>query len=359
MNIENISHVNEKTEFDITGVHRYIPNSLRRTILSKIESIVFKGFPHMENNINITTNTTRFHNEYLKQRMECIPVMISNYSKFETYIKQYDYVLDVENTTSEKMVVTTKDLRLRKIKDGELKPKNLLPEYEGEHIPICYLYPRISQNEPTEKLSLSISLTKGSASENASWNVVSKCVFFNNEDTDEIQKQASLITDKSKLRDFMILDAQRIYIKDSFHMHIESIGIYTCPVIITLSCNVLINTLTAIEDEVDSTTYTNKDDMVIPNKQLIYLHNNKNTFMVRLEKEDYTIGTLIEYGLVKQNGIKTVSFLKEHSHDKHCFIIVTLDMDVMDEEQEFKQLLKNGLRDIINIYTTIKNKFVN
>jgi DNA-directed RNA polymerase subunit L len=359
MNIDNISHVNEKIEFDINGVHRYIPNSLRRTILSKIESIVFKGFPHVENNINITTNTTRFHNEYLKQRIECIPVQIPNYAKFDTYIKQYDYVLDVENVTSEKMVVTTEHLKLRFIKTGAIKKLNFLPSDGEDHIPICYLYPRISQNDPPEKLSLSINLTKGSASDNASWNVVSKCVFFNNEDTDEVQKQAALITDKSKQRDFMLLDAQRIFIKDSFHMHIESVGIYPCPDIMTLACDVLIKTLTAIEEEVDGTKYTHKNDLVIPNTHLIYLHNNNNTFMVRLEKEDYTIGTLVEYGLFKQAGVKTVTFLKEHSHDTHCFISATLNDDVMDEEEEFKKLLKTGLRDIVNIYTTIKNRFEN
>ena len=81
--------------------------------------------------------------------------------------------------------------------------------------------------------------------------------------------------------------------------------------------------------------------------------------MVRLEKEDYTIGTLVEYGLFKQTGIKTVTFLKEHSHDTHCFISATLNDDVMDEEEEFKKLLKTGLRDIVNIYTTIKNRFEN
>lgn len=364
MNIEHIVQTTDsidKTdtiEFDITGVHRYIPNSLRRTILSKIDSLVFKGFPHKDNNINITENSSRFHNEYLKHRIECIPIQISQYINFDSYMNNYDYVLDVENTTTEKIIVTSADLKLHNIKKDDIKRLNYLPNFDGNHIPICYLYPRISQTDPIEKLKLSISLTKGNASKNASWNVVSKCVFFNTEDVDEIEKQASKIQDRSKQIDFRLLEAQRIYVDKSFKMNIVSVGIYTCPVIITLACDVLINTLSAIELEIDTTEYTNKNDLVIPNTNLIYLHTINKTHIIRLENEDYTIGTLIENGLFNQPEVKTVAFLKEHAHDTYSFIKMTLNSDVVDEADEFKRLLKVSIKSIISIYTDIKTKFI-
>jgi DNA-directed RNA polymerase subunit L len=357
MNIQNIVKENNKMDFDIHGVHRYIPNSLRRTILSDIETMVFKGFPHTESNIHIKENGTRFHNEYLKQRLECIPIHLGKQANFDSYITRFHYVLDVENTSTEKIIVTTKDLKLYDNEGKKFRSDNVLPKYTYEdvdyHIPICYLYPRISQNDPVEKISLKIKLTKGTAGENASWNVVSKCVFYNKENDAEVEKRARSITDPSKKKDFMLLDAQRICLEDTFHMCIESVGIYNCPTIIKKACTILKDKLQNIHDVVESTEFTGIHDLVIPNTHLIYLHKLNEYYVVRLENEDYTIGTLIEYGLSQQSNVVTVSFFKEHSHDKHSYIKVkTSSID----DDGFKNMLKKSIQDIISIYVNIDNQ---
>ena len=46
----------------LRNVEVCIPNSLRRTIINNIETLVFRGFPYNENNINIISNKTRFNN---------------------------------------------------------------------------------------------------------------------------------------------------------------------------------------------------------------------------------------------------------------------------------------------------------
>ena len=53
--------------FTLSNLNVSIANSLRRVILSDIPTLAFKTFPDKENQANITTNTSRFNNEILKQ----------------------------------------------------------------------------------------------------------------------------------------------------------------------------------------------------------------------------------------------------------------------------------------------------
>ena len=51
-----------------------IANSIRRVVVSEINQYVFRTFPHSENRADFTVNTTRLHNEILKQRLGCVPI---------------------------------------------------------------------------------------------------------------------------------------------------------------------------------------------------------------------------------------------------------------------------------------------
>ena len=55
--------------FTLAGINVSIANGLRRTILSDIPVLAFKTFPHNENQADFITNTSRFNNEILKQRL--------------------------------------------------------------------------------------------------------------------------------------------------------------------------------------------------------------------------------------------------------------------------------------------------
>ena len=58
--ISNIENNNDMLLFDIKGVSPCVVNSLRRVILSNIPTLVFRGFPHAENNIHISSNLIKF-----------------------------------------------------------------------------------------------------------------------------------------------------------------------------------------------------------------------------------------------------------------------------------------------------------
>ena len=55
-----------------------IVNGLRRTIYSDIETVVFKCNPYKESLVTFEKNNTQLNNEVLKQRLECIPIHITD-----------------------------------------------------------------------------------------------------------------------------------------------------------------------------------------------------------------------------------------------------------------------------------------
>ena len=67
-----MSEVTEKEnslEFNIHGVDVSVVNSLRRVLLTRIETLVFRGFPYAQNKLEFIRNKTKFNNEYLKHRI--------------------------------------------------------------------------------------------------------------------------------------------------------------------------------------------------------------------------------------------------------------------------------------------------
>ena len=66
----NMGVKGEEITVEFIDTELSVVNSLRRVALSSIPCLVFRGFPHKENLINITKNTSKFNNEYLKHRIQ-------------------------------------------------------------------------------------------------------------------------------------------------------------------------------------------------------------------------------------------------------------------------------------------------
>ena len=86
--------------FTLEKANVSIANALRRVLLSDIKTVVFNTD---KDNINILKNTTRFHNEILKQRLGCIPINIKDPDGIEN--------LQIElNMNNEKMKLIAKHI---------------------------------------------------------------------------------------------------------------------------------------------------------------------------------------------------------------------------------------------------------
>ena len=97
-------------KFTLSGVHMSLANSIRRTILSDIPTVVFRTFPYNQNQATIHKNTTRFNNEILKQRLSCIPIHIQD---LETPLEDFEVEINVKNKTDSIQFITTKDFRVK------------------------------------------------------------------------------------------------------------------------------------------------------------------------------------------------------------------------------------------------------
>ena len=109
--ISNVSEENDIYRFTIGGLNVSLANAIRRTILSDIPTVVIQTETHEINQCHITENTTRLHNEILKQRISCIPIHMS-LNELDILPGKYILDVDMENTTDSMVHITTEHFKI-------------------------------------------------------------------------------------------------------------------------------------------------------------------------------------------------------------------------------------------------------
>ena len=236
--------------FTLSGVNVSLANALRRTILSDISLVVFRTSPNDKNKCNIITNTSRLNNEIIKQRLSCIPIVIKDVEEFP--IKNYIMEVNIENNTDTIMFVTTEHFIIKDLATGKQLPQDNIREIfpaddvTGYYIDFVRLRPRISDEIPGEKLHLTCEFDIGSAKEDGMFNAVSTCAYGFTGDTAaqdaELVRKIQTWKDSEKneneikfeTENWKLLDAKRLFKKDSYDFVIESIGVYSNNEIVNL-----------------------------------------------------------------------------------------------------------------------------
>ena len=364
--ISNIDDDNDTLVFTLDGVNVSIANAIRRIILSEIPCIVFKPFPYNEEAIKIDINTTCFNNEIIKQRLSCIPIHIDD---LEFPIDDYILEIDEINNSDTVTYITTNDFKLKNVKlnnyisNGNLIkifPKNKLT---NRYIDFIRLNPAFGNKINGEQLKLNCKITYSTASIDGAFNVVSTCTYgftkdmgLINDTWDKIKDQyieEGKIKEEIELlkKDWFLLDAQKIFIKDSFDFTIETIGIYSNMRIMELACNIIIkqlNDLISIFSETPTLIYETESI-------------NDNSYDIRLNNIDFTIGKILEYVLFKiyltdKEILNYCGFIKEHPHNNYSIIRIIFK-NVVDN-QEIQNILSNSIKIAINIYQKIRSNFI-
>jgi len=88
-------------------------------------------------------------------------------------------------------------------------------------------------------------------------------------------------------KNWMLLDAMRLTLKNSFEFIIETVGVFSCKQLMIQACDVLIKRLYELNDIIESNTLS-----IEPAQNTM-----ANCYDITLENEDYTIGKIIEYML--------------------------------------------------------------
>ena len=360
---ELVSNINKGQilTFKVLNVDVSIVNSIRRVILTEIPTLVFRGFPHYSNKINIKKNNTKFNNEYLKHRISCVPIHMNDEADFENIKNNYEIRVSVVNKDNKTLYVTTKDFILfNKQTDKEIKDKHLfIPDaISNDFIPICCLMPRISDTDEPEELTMTIEFDVGTAKEDSCWNVVSKCMYINLPDEDKIEKEAKKFQ-KEDEKDFRLLDAQRIFIENQYLMSVETVGVFENETIVIKSCQYIkyrLNELAVFLHKEGRLT----EPSFVKDKYGLFEETriaSESMYYLRIENDDYTIGKIIEKYLYYMFGDKLiyVSFKKEHPHDTHCYIHFAYKTKV--EVGQIILDITSVIQELMRIYNKIEQSF--
>ena len=383
-----------------------IANSIRRVVVSEINQYVFRTFPHSENRADFTMNTTRLHNEILKQRLGCIPIHhLHTIDGFGNEYKNYVVEVDVKNDTDAIRYVTTEDFKVKKIKvvektsrrsqdeDADDVSYDYLPEavvrkifppdeISGEYIEFARLLPNLSSSNASsgEALAFTCTLEISNAKFDGMYNVAHTCAYKCSPDVKEIDKQwrakekvmregleSSLsagsieeVVENAK-KNWELLDAERIFLPNSFDFIIETVGVYTNVQLVTKACDIMIKKCEKLLADIEHTTTTSTKGSIIE-----YAHESttmKNSFRINLIGEDYTLGKVIEYMIfsnyynISGGIVSFCGFKKPHPHALDSFIIVSFKDEI--ELSIVQEHVSKVILESISIYKSLFESFNN
>ncbi len=359
--VSNITETDDALRFELANVDVSVVNSLRRVVLTNIEQLVFRGFPHKENQLVVEKNTTKFNNEFLKHRIQCVPIFESDTTKFENLVKNYCVKVNVSNDTTTRKEMTTKDFKIVHKDTGkaiaEAETRKMFPpdKITQDYVLLSVMMPKVSETDDPEAISLTLNFSVGNAKQDSCWNVVSKCAYFNKPDDTKIKK-AIAEKPKEEKRDFELLDAQRLFVNNHFVFHLTTLGVFTNQEILQKACNFLLERMTDFSRFLEKATITKTH---FGDPEPFALYQTETGYYLRIEEDDYTIGKLIENHLTLMFGkeIYYISFKKDHPHDSHCFVSFQYKNPV--EIDTITNHLSQVSKKIIDTYKSISTYFMN
>ena len=365
--ITNISEEGDIYRFTLGGLNVSLANAVRRIILSEIPCVVIKTETYTDNQCSVSVNTSRLHNEILKQRLSCIPIHMKM-EDINVLPGKYMLELDVANDTENVVFVTTEHFKIKNKESGnyltrEETMKIFPPNTKtNSYIDFARLRPKISDSIPGERLKLTAEFSISNARDNSSFNVVSKCSYGNTPDLVKINKlwderesqlrsqEATMSDIEFQKKNFYILDAQRSFVPDSFDFVIRTIGFYENRDIVKFAAEILSKKFDEIITQVDSGTVN-----IALSETTV-----ENCYDIILENEDYTLGKAIEYILYDRYymGDKTLTFCgfkKFHPHDANGTVRIAFAQPA--DLNAVKQHLKIACSEAKTLYNNIRRLF--
>ena len=367
--IDNLEENNNILKFTIYNLNVSYINAIRRIILADIPCAVFLTYPYEKNLVDIEINTSRLNNELVKQRIGCIPIHLDI---FDDKLNIDDYIIElhVKNNTNNSIYATTENFRIKDIKTDKYLSNDIVKQIfppdniTNDYIDIVRLRPSIfdlSEQGKGEEIKFTAKLSIGTAKENGMYNVVSTCSYGNTIDTlkineewkkkeDELKKTLDSESIEKIKSDWMLLDAKRINISDSFNFILESIGIYNNYKILELACSILIKKLLLVINDIKE----NPDYIKVKNDTL------DNCFIITIVNEDYTVGKILDYELFNTyfNNKQLLTyngFIKYHPHDVNS--VIKLAFKDITDTNDVITIIEDCVNQSIIKINTIKKIF--
>ena len=376
LELPRITDIRQETNdilyFTVDNCNVSIINGLRRTILSDIPVVCIKTEPHNEiqstlESIIIYENTTSLTNEIIKQRLGCIPVHIKKPNNIENLIVE----LDMTNKTDELLYITTEDFKIKENATNnyltDTQVHKIFPpnKITNDYILFNRLKPKISKTSDGESLRFKAKLHKSTSKINSQCNVCSTIGYENT--IDNVKSNEMWLTNKDKLikegkpekeindieKNWMIHNAKRYFIDNSFQFKLETIGIYTNEELVKIACNILINRFEILKKMV-------QNDKIEIEKNTI---NTKYSHDIILPNISYTIGKVLEYlfhdrYFKKNKTFSFVGFVKKHPHDDDSIIRIVFKDGENSNMENIKLILLACINYSQEIYRHMDESFI-
>ena len=361
---------NPKLHFTLTDIDTSVANAIRRTVLSDIPVVCIRTDikeEDPEKKCNIEANTTRFHNELIKQRLSCIPVHVND----PEFVKKHILEVELQNNTETTMYVTTEHFKIKdKNSDHYLdkdEVRKIFPPNEKTQMFIDFvrLRPKIGATIPGEQIKLSAPFSVCTAKVNGMYNAVSACAFHNTVDNVKASEQWDALQKKHESegksaeeiefekKNFYTLQTYRYFHTNnqgepnSFDFLIQSIGIYENTAIVHKACTILMNKFAGLLKNIEADTVMIYDSMKTKEHKMSVIESNvEHSYDIVLEDEDYTVGCVLEkivYDMFYVGSVKPlmtfVGFKKYHPHDSYSIIRIAY------KESPERILIKNNIID--------------
>jgi DNA-directed RNA polymerase subunit L len=373
VNVEQSGH--GELRFTLENADVSIANAIRRTILSEIPALVFNTDVQEGTTENTVfhVNTTRHHNEILKQRLRCIPICIPEKQKITDFdFKAYRCEVKKKNTTDVAIYVTTGDFKVIDKSTGKedlhLTKQMFVPDkLSGHYIEFARLLPRVVEYTDGEELYFSAEFQISTAEKDAAYNVCSTCTYACTPDKKkqdeawekevanlkEGEAESQQVQTESE-KNWRLSHAQRIVKPNSFDFVIEtvSMGVYTNDELVRKACECIkIKCKNFIETVTNDTIVESKMNVTIPLAYTIILKN-----------EGYTLGKALEHIIYSKHyfGDRTLTFCafkKTHPHDTDSYIQLALQDDTESNIDHVAAIAVSAANDIISIIDHIKKQF--
>ena len=264
--------------FDLVNIDLCIVNSLRRSIMSSVNTAAFPfdptwSGPLVDGGIVIHDNSSVLHNEMVGHRISLVPLCLTPNELRNFDPRNYQCTLKVKNTGNTIVDVTSRDIAVSNM-TGAAVPKalrdRLFPSCEitHDHILLVRVKPNTICDGSGEALHFSCVPRLGCGKDHARWSPVSACYFRYMDKKGEVGEQQ--------------VDVEPI----DFHFFLECINPNCSPYFLVFLA------FTTLIDRLDRITGAVRDGSM--RFEVVHDEERKDSFVIIIEGEDHTIGNLMQ-----------------------------------------------------------------
>jgi len=326
--------LSDTLKFDVENSNSSFVNSLRRIILTDIETIGFRTDEYENSDIKMIENTSSLHNEFLLHRIGLIPVYTKDISSYDP--TKYKFTLDVNNPTQQIIDITTKNIKILNIETNTLEntedffPKNPITK---DNILITRLKP--TPDGVGEKIKFEGFSSKGIGKEHIRFSPVSNSCFTNKIDPKRLEEEFKLYAaehsdiEASKLKHkFTLEESERcFYINENgdpnvFEFTIESCGVMKPKEILVEGLNKIKLKIKNFMIELEK-SLSNTDSLINIKETKALM----TAFDITINNENHTLGHLLQSHINELYKAKNifVGYMNPHPLEKKIIFRIKVD----------------------------------